>query len=262
METRTASTGKITFVIITFTVFILGLYGDSWLDYVITIPFPNKYWSYAYFTCCWLIGVPTLYLAFRYGTKRILPELGLAKGVLTGFTWGFIITLPMLIGYWLVSEKFNFNPLDLLAYSFLAAIAEEVLFRGFLFGQLSRYANWKLWMGALAEASIFGFVHLYQATNWMDALGIFAVTFAGGLLFGWLFIKWNYNLWLPITLHMLMNAYWTIFQMGENALGGTFGNIFRAVSVLVAIIVTLKVSDKNFPFNSRLKSKRSFSVKL
>jgi uncharacterized protein len=237
---------KIGFVLLTFIIFFIGLYGKNWLDHFITLDFPDKYWRYAYFTCCWLIGVPVLFLSIKYGYKKVLPELGLRVGFITGIIWGFIITLPMLIGYALVSDKFNFNVADLIAYSVLAAIAEEILFRGFLFGQLSRYANWKLWMGALAEASIFGFVHLYQAHNWMNAVGIFAITFAGGLLFGWLYIKWNYNLWLPIVLHLLMNAYWGIFHMGENALGGSLGNIFRAAAVVVAIIVTIKFSKKDF----------------
>ncbi len=237
---KTLSTNKLGFVLLTFAVFFLGLYGRGWLDHVVTIPFPDKYWRYAYFTCVWLIGVPVAYLSLRYGVKNVLSELGLRVGLRDGLTWGFLITLPMLIGYAAVSKTFDVNIADLVAYSVLAALAEEILFRGFLFGQLSRYANWKLWMGALAEASIFGFVHLYQASNWMSALGIFGITFAGGLLFGWLFIRWGYNLWLPIVLHMLMNAYWGIFAMGQNALGGTWGNVFRVAAVAVAVLVTYK----------------------
>ncbi len=237
---KTTGNHKTGFVLLTFAVFFVSLYGRGWLDHFITLPFPDKYWRYAYFTCVWLIGVPVLYLGIRYGFRNVLHELGLKVGLIVGIKWGFIMTLPMLIGYALVSRKFTFNVADLIAYSVLAALAEEILFRGFLFGQLSRYANWKLWMGALAEASIFGFVHLYQANDWLSAMGIFGITFAGGLLFGWLYIKLNYNLWLPIVLHMLMNAYWGIFDMGQNALGGTFGNVFRAAAVLVAIYVTYK----------------------
>ena len=228
------------FVALTFAVFFVGLYGRGWLDHVVSIPFPDKYWRYAYFTVVWLTGVPVLYLGLRYGFRNVLHELGLKVGLIAGLKWGFVITLPMLIGYAAVSSEFNFGIADLIAYSVLAAFAEEVLFRGFLFGQLSRYANWKLWMGALAEASIFGVVHLYQANNIMNAVGIFAITFAGGLLFGWLYIRWNYNLWLPIVLHMLMNAYWSVFDMGKNALGGTYGNVFRAAAVVLAVIVTYR----------------------
>ncbi len=232
------------FVAIIFAVFFLGLYGSRLQQLVYPIAFPDQYWRYAYYTCCWLIGIPLVFLSFYYGIKKALPELDLSKGLFTGMAWAFIITLPMLIGYAVVSEKYVFSIPDLVAYSLLAALAEEILFRGFLFGQLSRHANWKLWMGALAEAAIFGFVHLYQAHNGMQAAGIFAVTFAGGLWFGWLYIKWEYNLWLPIFLHMLMNAYWSIFSMGENALGGTFGNIFRAGTILLSLLITFRMLKK------------------
>lgn len=244
---RTTASKHLGFVIVTFAVFFVGLYGRGWLDHFVKLPFPDKYWRYAYFTCVWLIGVPVLFLGLRYGFRNVLHELGLKKGLRDGVKWGVIITLPMLVGYAVVSQAFTFSVADLIVYSVLAALAEEVLFRGFLFGQLSRYANWKLWMGALAEASIFGFAHLYQASNLTSAAGIFAVTFAGGMLFGWLFIRWNYNLWLPIVLHMLMNAYWSIFGMGTNALGGTWGNVFRAASVILAVVVTLKFARSGAP---------------
>ena len=245
------------FVSVIFITFFISLYGSKALNLVITIPFPDEYWRYAYFTCCWLIGVPVLFLSLIYGVKNVLPELGLAKGLSSGLLWGFVITLPMLIGYAIVSEERNISMADLIAYCLLAALAEEILFRGFLFGQLSNHANWKLWMGALAEASVFGFVHLYQAENIMEAAGIFGITFLGGLWFGWLYIEWRYNLWLPIVLHMLMNAYWTIFHMGDNALGGTFGNIFRAAAILLSIIITYKVAKqkeiRNSPWPKILK---------
>lgn len=244
---KTTASKTLGFVIVTFAVFFVGLYGRGWLDQLVKLPFPDKYWRYAYFTCVWLIGVPVLFLGLRYGFRNVLHELGLKQGLRDGIKWGFFITLPMLVGYAAVSKSFTFSVADLIAYSVLAALAEEVLFRGFLFGQLSRYANWKLWMGALAEASIFGFAHLYQASSLTSAAGIFAVTFAGGMLFGWLFIRWNYNLWLPIVLHMLMNAYWSVFGMGTNALGGTWGNVFRAASVILAIVVTLKFARSGVP---------------
>ena len=110
-------------------------------------------------------------------------------------------------------------------------------------GMRTGNSGWARWLKRRSSGSR----TWYQASNLSSAAGIFAVTFAGGMLFGWLFIRWNYNLWLPIVLHMLMNAYWSIFGMGANALGGTWGNVFRAASVVLAVVVTLKVAGSGAP---------------
>ena len=36
-----------------------------------------------------------------------------------------------------------------------------------------------------------------------------------------------------------MNLHWMLFSVGDNALGGTYANIFRAITIIVTIVGTL-----------------------
>ena len=78
-----------------------------------------------------------------------------------------------------------------------------------------------------------------EATRGAEVLGIVAITGLGGLLFGWLFVRWGFSLWPPIFLHMGMNSLWIAFDLGENAIGGLLGNVERVVVVVLAIALTL-----------------------
>jgi membrane protease YdiL (CAAX protease family) len=90
----------------------------------------------------------------------------------------------------------------------LAPFAEEVLFRGYLFGQLYRRARWGFWLSALIPSALFALGHAYQAGGPLELAGIFAVTGLGGLLGCWLFLRWQCNLWTVFGLHCLMNLWW------------------------------------------------------
>ena len=74
--------------------------------------------------------------------------------------------------------------------------------------------------------------------------GAVAITAAGGLLFGWLFWRWHWNLWPSVFLHMGMNLVWMVFALGETAVGGWLGNGLRAAIVLGAIRLTTRMVPK------------------
>lgn len=61
----------------------------------------------------------------------------------------------------------------------------------------------------------------------------------GAVLFAWLYIEWDENLWVPIFLHALMNLSWHLFEMDETALGGILPNVFRGLTIALAIIFTI-----------------------
>lgn len=61
----------------------------------------------------------------------------------------------------------------------------------------------------------------------------------GAILFAWLYVEWNYNLWMAIFLHSLMNVSWHLFEMGETALGGMLPNVLRGFTILSAIVFTI-----------------------
>lgn len=65
------------------------------------------------------------------------------------------------------------------------------------------------------------------------------VTFSGGVFFACLFVEWNYNLWVVIFTHTLMNLSWSLFDVDTTALGDVKANIFRGLSILTAILFTI-----------------------
>ena len=101
---------------------------------------------------------------------------------------------------------------------------------------------------------IFGLSHLYQGDTFMESLGIFGITFMGGIWFAWLFIEWDENLWVPIWMHLLMNFSWELFSISDSALGGYGANVFRVLTIALAIIFTViykKKKGRNFAITRR-----------
>jgi uncharacterized protein len=172
--------------------------------------------------------------------KRCQTTLGLNRSILKGALFPLICTLPMFIGFW-VFLPFN-NALtaeDVLISGVAAAFFEEFIFRGFLFGQLFRFTKLGFVPAVLLGAFLFAAMHLYQSDDLSTLIGIFSTTFMGAVLFAWLFAEWNYNLWVPIFLHFFMNLSWMLFAVSENAFGGFYANIFRIITIALAIIGTL-----------------------
>ncbi|MDZ7627008.1 MAG: CPBP family intramembrane glutamic endopeptidase [Parvularculaceae bacterium] len=121
---------------------------------------------------------------------------------------------------------------------------EEIGFRGLAIGALMGLARWPFALAALLPAAIFGVAHLGQGDNPAEIAGIVAITGAGGLLFGWMFVRWGFNLWPAIVAHAGMNALWGVFDLGENAIGGWTGNALRLGVVAAAIGLTLLMAPK------------------
>lgn len=188
--------------------------------------------------------------------KKTVKSFGLDQSFLIGLAFCFICTLPMLLGYMVV---FNFNTevsaTNILIKVLAAGFFEELIFRGFLFGQLYRYTKLGFIFASLLGALIFGLMHLYQSSDPMMMLGIFGITFSGSLFFGWAYAEWKFNIWVPVFLHMLMNLYFELFSAGDNALGGLYMNIFRLVTFALVIGLTLYYKRKNnMPFEINKKS--------
>jgi hypothetical protein len=141
----------------------------------------------------------------------------------------------------------DLEPLALLFTGAIFPVLEEVGFRGLALGALMTLAGWRFLPAALAPALLFGLAHLSQGDAPAEVAGIVAITALGGLLFGFLFVAWNYNLWPPIFLHVGLNSLWTVFDLGENALGGWLGNALRLGVVVGAILLTLLMT-KSRPF--------------
>jgi len=175
--------------------------------------------------------------------KRAARELGLIAPVGRAFVFAALSSLPMLLAFSLSSKlnaKFTLGTLFFL--SVLAPFAEEVVFRGYLFGQLYRRAGWSFWPASLIVAILFGLGHSYQMITGKlgidGLLGVIAITGLGSVFFSWLLVRWQFNLWVPFAIHCLMNLWWELFSVDQTALGGWLANLARLATIALAILLT------------------------
>ena len=188
-----------------------------------------------------IVGIPIFIGTLLINkTVSIFKSLGLSSSIVTALWASLLFTLPMFIGG-LFFFKFNqqIDIQNLIAGTIVAGFMEELYFRGFLFGQVFRNTNFGFLPSIFLGALIFAFGHLYQSQNAIELIGIFMITFSGAIFFAWLYVEWNYNLWVPILTHSLMNLSWNLFEIDNSALGDLKANIFRGLTILTAIIFTV-----------------------
>lgn len=186
------------------------------------------------------LALPLAFLAVWHGPKQLLEVLGLDKGLGQGLSLAFLFSVPMLLGYGgLAGFKPEASYHSIYWGILLAPLFEELFYRGFLFGQLHRYGKWHFIPAAIVNAVIFASIHWYQVSDLWSAVGVLGITLMGGVFFAWLYIEWNNNLWLPIFLHLFMNAWWILFGVASNAAGGWYANIFRVMTIAAAVLITI-----------------------
>lgn len=232
---------KLVIAILTIAAFILAGEGGELLkffDWFTHLERPARRTVYA---VIWYILWPLAVLGLFHGIKKIGQEAGLASGAWRGIGMGLLGTLPMLFGAGILTGfNMTLHLPAILVGCLLAALGEEILYRGFLFGQLFRHAGWGFLPAGLVSAMIFGAGHLYQGSGPGELVGIFAVTLLGGLWFSWLYVEWGHNLWVPIAFHFFMNLSWTIFEVSDNALGSWAPNVFRAATIGLSVYLTIR----------------------
>ena len=185
-------------------------------------------------------------ILFLMHKEQLMEAIGLNKNIAYGFAYSLIAVLPMLLCN-IIMKGFNNteSPLFLFNTSVTAGFFEELLFRGFLLGQLFRYARWGFIPTILLVAFLFGLGHIFQGTTIQSAILSASTTGLGAALFGWIFIETNYNLWCCAFLHILMNFSWSAFATTDNgAIGDTVSNITRISTVAIAILLVIIYKKK------------------
>ncbi len=193
-----------------------------------------------------IIGIP-IYLATYLINPgiNIFKNLGIFHNPIKPFLLALVFSIPMFLGG-LVFFEFNHDisiP-NIIAGTIVIGFVEELFYRGFLFGQLYKYTKLGFISAIFLGAIVFATGHLYQSQDTLELVGIFMVTFMGAVLFAWLYVEWNYNLWVPIFLHALMNLAWHLFNMDQTALGGLLPNVFRGLTIALAIVFTIVYKKK------------------
>ncbi len=196
-----------------------------------------------------IVIIPLLILtAVVIKPGNILSFLGLNGNIIKGFGTALLCVAPLYIVFPFfggVNSDATF-PL-FFQISILPGFNEELICRAFMFGLLFRYAKTGFFWAVILPALYFGSAHMYQGHDALSSLAAFGVTFIGALYFSWMYVEWNFNLWVPIGLHMLMNGAWVIFSMEgtEVAAGGLISNIARVASILLAIGITVRHKRRN-----------------
>lgn len=193
-----------------------------------------------------IIGIPIYLGTYAINPKiSIIKNLGLWHNPIKPFLIALLFALPMLLGGWFFFEfSQEISIPNLIAGTIIIGFVEELFFRGFLFGQLFKYTKLGFISAIIIGAFLFAIGHLYQSQDTLELIGIFSVTFMGAILFAWLYVEWNYNLWVPVFLHAFMNLAWDVFEMDETALGGMLPNLFRGLTIALAIVFTLLYKKK------------------
>ena len=186
-----------------------------------------------------------LMLAGRARPGRMFGLTGLRAPIVRPLIWSAALFVPaVIIAAVSAPVSSEVTGLDLFWQGAGFPVIEEVIYRGLAVGALILWAGWRWWAACLLPALLFGLVHAGQGTDLGSVAGIVAITGLGGLLFGWLFVRWDFNLWPPILLHVGMNSLWIVFALGETALGGWLGNGLRLAVVIGAVVLTLVMTRR------------------
>ena len=179
--------------------------------------------------------------AVLFGPRRVAEAMGVNRSPLVGLAFGLGVTAVMAAALAATSPLASSEGLgrDLVRSAALPGLGEELWYRAFLFGFLFRYAGWGFLPAALLGALIFGGAHLYQGGAPGEAAAIFAITALGGLWFAWLYAEWEFNIWVPVSVHLLMNAWWEVFAVSDTALGPMAANLSRLAVIVISIAVTV-----------------------
>ncbi|WEK71205.1 MAG: CPBP family intramembrane metalloprotease [Candidatus Chryseobacterium colombiense] len=231
-----------------YSIFILGFsiyfYLDaayfSYLQKEVLLLTKSKSAAHVFAYTVTLIPLLITTLLLKKSKQSLFNSFGLSRGIIIGLIFAFTVTLPMLIGY---AIKFKINtdlsPDTVFINTLSSAFFEEIIYRAFLFGMLYRFTQLGFLLSVFFGSLLFGVIHLYQASNISETIGVFLITFLGSLFFSWIYAEWKFNLWAAIFLHCLMNLYWLVFNVDEIAIGGMYANIFRFSVLLIAITITI-----------------------
>ena len=188
------------------------------------------------------------FLLCLHKPSKVIGSLGLNGSIVKGFGFAAVCCSPLLIGMPIVGT-FDCNlSLDyFLCMVVLAAFFEEVIYRGFMFGQLFRYGKIGFAWAVIIPAALFGMLHLYQGNTLLSSLVAFAVTALGAVYFSWVYVECNFNLWVSIGLHLFMNLSWIVFPVegNETSVGALVPNILRIAAIALTVILIIMNKKRN-----------------
>jgi len=179
-----------------------------------------------------------------------LSDFGLEfKHLPKGLLVATLCVLPQLIGLGFYSGwHFELSGTQVYRDTLLAGFGEEFVFRGFLFGLLFYYAGWGFLSAGIFTGLFFGWGHLYQATDFSSAIGIFLFTVGASLGFSWFYHAWK-SLWMVLFLHAFMDLTWDGFHTDTNVTGNLWINIARFSTLGLTVFFSIRIAKTNKRYN-------------
>ncbi len=144
---------------------------------------------------------PVIFIAY-------ILAITIVMGVITTLFPGFPIDEAQDIGFSVFGSRLD-NIMAFTALVIIAPLAEEILFRGYLYGKLKAYVP-ALW-GAVATSLLFGLVHL----QWNVAIDVFVLS---------MFLCWlrsiTGSIWAGVLAHGVKNAVAYFILISPYVIGG------------------------------------------
>jgi membrane protease YdiL (CAAX protease family) len=179
----------------------------------------------------------------RDKTKGLLSDIGLRCGLLKGIVVGGVFCIPIValgVGCGLMRDGVTFFEPKMIRIGFTGPFAEEWFFRGVLVLAMVRIVGVKFWTAAIVSGVLFGLVHVqWSAEGLARGWPALLVTGAGGVWFAWLANRWSRNLYVPITMHMLMNLVAPWYGDTDMAMGSLYFEVGRAATITLGTVLTI-----------------------
>lgn len=145
--------------------------------------------------------------------KRSLNDIGLGKTNLPGLVPGIFVSAALLCTYPLLGVFLDTNltladgwQWNIIGLMFTAGMAEEILFRGYLFGGLRRNMSFR--KAVFISTLCFALAHLVMFTymDWPVALLSTLLAVASAIPLAFLFEKGNSTAWSPAIVHIAIRT--------------------------------------------------------
>jgi len=210
-------------------------------------PYLQKVFTRTIYFLPMILGV---LIAFPGKFSRLL---GLSHPPIKPFIYALLSCLPLFIFYPIFFElRPSLDTYSVFSNSILSPVYEEIVFRGLFFGALVGLLRWKFWHVVVLNALAFSFGHLYQAYDLMSTIFTVLITSEACVWWGWMYVRWKYNLWFPLFLHVLMNFAFDLFMVGSGtAAGGVATYVGRLLVIVISVWITLKYTKPMAPLEER-----------
>ena len=174
------------------------------------VPVDLRRWLYIF------AGVVTIAVARREGWS--FRDLGirwdnaraaaLPYGILAALGAMAIVTVALAMGR-VPAVAWWAKPHFALGLFIPVSAAQELFYRGLLI-PLLQCIHAARWFVIVANAALFAFLHII----FPNAPVVMPLSFLGGLVFAWLWLRWP-NLWLASAAHVVLNAAFVLFCFGS-----------------------------------------------